>query len=104
MTETLETSNVIAPVPGSLKPVPAHTGPEHAGGEIAHSHVPTHYPPRTGWRVRILGAVIVIGLIALFVLRHISNAREAAPLEVELQRSANEPNAVDVIHVKAGVL
>ena len=102
MQQTPETLNVTAPLPDSFETDPGHTEPERADGESAHSHVPTDYPSRTGRRTQIIAAALVLGLAGIFVVRHISNAREAAPLETEIQRAANQPAAVDVIHVKTG--
>jgi RND family efflux transporter MFP subunit len=102
MQQTHETSNVMAPLPDSFDSGSGQIELDRANGEAEHSHVPTHYPARTGRRTQIIAVAMVLGLAGVFVVRHISNAREAAPLEAEIQRAANQPAAVDVIHVKTG--
>ena len=95
------TDTAVASAPGHMAPDLESTG-HPARSDAGHSHVPTHYPPRTKRRMLIAGAAVLVALGAVFTFRYIFNAREEAPLAAEMQKAANEPIAVDVVHVIKG--
>jgi RND family efflux transporter MFP subunit len=89
MNETIEsrsTQSATAPMP-------------HSEPGLAH-HVPINYSSRTGRRAVVAAAAIAAGFLLLFLLRHTSNAREQLALTRDLQDTAAQAIAVDVVHVQ----
>jgi RND family efflux transporter MFP subunit len=70
-------------------------------GDGGNHHVPVHYSGGTGRRATIFAVLVAIGLVAIFLVRHTSNARESAMLAADLRNSAGQAIHVDVIHVQA---
>jgi RND family efflux transporter MFP subunit len=79
---------------------PVSGGPQPLAGAHGGHHVPVHYPGKTGARATLLAVSIVVAMIAVFLFRHISNARESDALAVNIHDAAGQPINVDVVHVQ----
>jgi RND family efflux transporter MFP subunit len=67
-----------------------------------HSHVPVHSNSGTGGRLLILILLLVAGLVAAFIFRHVRNARAEVSLSHQTAQSAEAPPSVDVVRVSYG--
>src|SRR5438132_673424 len=89
-----------------LPPIPFATAEPNDGPPVAEHapvhHVPTRYRKRTGLSVAIFALLVAAGLTAIFVFRHLSSRHEQAALDTEVERAADAPVPVDVVHVKPG--